>query len=53
MGREKAQGWGHEHPSLYAWYVRPFSSRYFRMLDFREVVSLSAVYAVPGTSARL
>lgn len=31
------------HPSLYAWYVRPFSWRYLKMLLRSDVVSLSAL----------
>ena len=35
-------GWVFLHPSLYAWYVRPFCTRYLRMLDSRDAVSLKA-----------
>ena len=44
VGISKCDDNGSLPPSLYAWYVRPFSSRYFRILDFKEVVSLSAPY---------
>lgn len=38
--RDRAIRGGHSHPSLSAWYLRPFSRRNLVMLDASDVVSL-------------